>query len=163
MYQVLSVALKRPVNLENSAVAIWLEKLSFHTNLKEGNVKESSKYHRIAVISHSSKVMLKILQVRLQQYVNGELPDVQAVFRKCSSVQFSHVRLFVTPWIAMHQASLSITKSRRSLRLTSIESVMSSSHLILCCPLSSCCQHPLDNRKSKRIPEKHLFLLHWLH
>ena len=97
MYQVLSVALKRPVNLENSAVAIRLEKLSFHTNLKEGNVKESSNYHRIAVISHSSKVMLKILQVRLQQYVNGELPDVQAVFRKCSSVQFSHVRLFVTP------------------------------------------------------------------
>ena len=53
-----------------------------------------------------------------------------------SSVQsLSHVRLFVTPWIAAHQASLSITITRSSLRLTSIELVMPSSHLILCCPL----------------------------
>ena len=51
------------------------------------------------------------------------------------SVQFSCVWLFATPWIAAHQASLSITNSRSSLRLTSIESVMPSSHLILCCPL----------------------------
>ena len=51
-----------------------------------------------------------------------------------SSVQFSHVRLFVTPWIAAHQASLSITNSQSSLRLTSIESVLPSSHLILCRP-----------------------------
>ena len=52
------------------------------------------------------------------------------------SVQsLSHVRLFVTPWIAAHQASLSITITRTSLRLTSIELVMPSSHLILCCPL----------------------------
>ena len=54
----------------------------------------------------------------------------------CSSVQsLSCVRLFVTPWIAAHQASLSITNFRSSLRLTSIESVMPPSHLILCCPL----------------------------
>ena len=53
-----------------------------------------------------------------------------------SSVQsLSHVRLFVTPWITAHQASLSITNSRSSLRLMSIKSVMPSSHLILCCPL----------------------------
>ena len=53
-----------------------------------------------------------------------------------SSVQsLSHVQLFATPWIAAHQASLSITNSRSSLKLTSIESVMPSSHLILCCPL----------------------------
>ena len=53
-----------------------------------------------------------------------------------SSVQsLSRVQLFATPWIAAHQASLSITNSRSSLRLTSIESVMPSSHLILCCPL----------------------------
>ena len=52
-----------------------------------------------------------------------------------SSVQFSRVRLFATPWIAARQASLSITNSRSSLRLTSIESVMPSSHLILCRPL----------------------------
>ena len=48
---------------------------------KKGNVKECSKYHTIALISHTSKVMLKILQARLQQYVNHELPDVQAGFR----------------------------------------------------------------------------------
>ena len=53
-----------------------------------------------------------------------------------SSVQLlSHVQLFATPWIAAHQASLSITNSRSSLKLMSIESVMPSSHLILCCPL----------------------------
>ena len=57
-------------------------------------------------------------------------------FNQSSSVQLlSHVRLFATPWIAACQASLSITNSQSSLRLTSIESVMPSSHLILCCPL----------------------------
>ena len=49
---------------------------------KKGNAKEYSNYHTIALISHTSKVMLKILQARLQQYVNLELPDVQAGFRK---------------------------------------------------------------------------------
>ena len=49
---------------------------------KKGNAKECSNYHTIALISHASKVMLKILQARLQQYMNGELPDVQARFRK---------------------------------------------------------------------------------
>ena len=49
---------------------------------KKGNVKEGSNYHTIALISHASKVMLKILQAMLQQYVNHELPDVQAGFRK---------------------------------------------------------------------------------
>ena len=71
-----------PANLENSAVAIGLEKVSFHSNLKEGNAKECSSYCTIALISHASKVMLKILQARLQQYVNRELPDVQAGFSK---------------------------------------------------------------------------------
>ena len=50
--------------------------------LKKGNAKESLNYHTIALISHTSKIMLKILQVKLQQYVNHELPDVQAGFRK---------------------------------------------------------------------------------
>ena len=68
-------------NLENSAVATGLEKLSFHSNPK-GNAKECSNYRTIALISHASKVMLKILQARLQQYVNRELPEVQAGFRK---------------------------------------------------------------------------------
>ena len=69
-------------NLENSAVAKGLEKVSFHSNLKEDNDKECSNYHTIALISHSSKVILKILKARLQQYVNLELPDVQAGLRK---------------------------------------------------------------------------------
>ena len=49
---------------------------------KKGNAKDCSNYHTIALISHSTKVMLKILQARLQQYMNRELPDVQAGFRK---------------------------------------------------------------------------------
>ena len=69
-------------NLENSAVTTGLEKVGFHSNLKEGNAKECSNYHTIALISHTSRVMLKILQVRLQQYMNRELPDIQPGFRK---------------------------------------------------------------------------------
>ena len=70
-----------PANLENSAVAIGLENVSFHFNPKKGNAKGCSNYHTIALISHASQVMLKILQ-RLQQYMNWELTDVQAGFRK---------------------------------------------------------------------------------
>ena len=58
-----------------------LEKVNFHSKPK-GNAKECSNNHTIALISHASKVMLKILQARIQQYVNRELPDVQAGFRK---------------------------------------------------------------------------------
>ena len=71
-----------PANLENSAVATGLEKVSFHSIPKKGNAKECSNYRTIALISHASKVMLKIRQDRLQQYMNRELPDVQAGFRK---------------------------------------------------------------------------------
>ena len=91
-----------PANLENSAVATGLEKVSFHSRRKavqnnvseerqcktmfhfpkKGNAKQCSNYCTITLISHASKVMLKILQARLQQYVNHELPDVQAGFRK---------------------------------------------------------------------------------
>ena len=71
-----------PANLENSAVATGLEKISFHSIPKKGNAKECSNYRTIAIISHTSKVMLKSLQDRLQQYVNHELPDVQTGFRK---------------------------------------------------------------------------------
>ena len=79
---------------------------------KKDNAKKCSNYHTTALISHASKVMLKILQARLQQYVNRELPDVQAVFRKGrgSRFQIANIR-----WI---------------------------------------------HRKSKRVPEKHLFLLY---
>ena len=71
-----------PANLENSAVATGLEKVSFHSNAKERQCQKCSNSRTIALISHASKVMLKILQARLQQYVNLELPDVQAGFRK---------------------------------------------------------------------------------
>ena len=64
-------------NLENSAVTTGLENSVFIPIPKKGNAKECSNYHTIALISHASKVMLKILQVRLQQYVKYELPDVQ--------------------------------------------------------------------------------------
>ena len=66
----------------NSAVATGLEKVSFHSNPKERKCQKIFKYCTIALISHVSKVMLKILQARLQQYMNHELPDVQAGFRK---------------------------------------------------------------------------------
>ena len=77
---------------------------------KKDNGKECSNYCTIALISHASKAMLKIFQVRLQQYVNHELPDPQADFRKKQRNQRSN------------------------------------------------CQHLLDHGKSKRVPEKHLFL-----
>ena len=77
-----NVALNMPANLENSAVATGLEKVSFHSNPKEMQCQRCSYYHIIALIPHASKVMLKILQARLQQYMNHELPDIQAGFRK---------------------------------------------------------------------------------
>ena len=67
-----SVAFNMPANLENSAGATGLEKFSV----------QSSNHHTISLISHTSKVMLKILQGRLQQYMSQELPDIQARFRK---------------------------------------------------------------------------------
>ena len=71
-----------PANLENSAVATGLEKSVFLPIPKKGNAKECSNYHTIALISHARNAVLKILQARLQKYVNHELPDVQAGFRK---------------------------------------------------------------------------------
>ena len=66
----------KAANLENSAVATGLEKVTYHSNPKKGNAKECSDYHTIALISHTSKVMFNILQARLQKYVNWELSDV---------------------------------------------------------------------------------------
>ena len=88
---------------------------------KKSNVKECSNYNTIALMSHASKVMLEILQARCQQL--------------SVSVQLlSRVWLFANPWTAARQASLSITNSWSLPKLLSIESVMPSSHLILCCP-----------------------------
>ena len=107
-----SAALSMPANLENSAVATGLEKVSFIPIPKKGNAKVCSNYHTIVLISHASKVMLKIIQVKLQQCVNQELPDVQAGFRKGRGTRDQMANII------------------------------------------------LDHRKSKRIPEKHLLLLH---
>ena len=71
-----------PANLENSAVATGLEKVIFIPIPKKGNAKECSNYCTIGLISQTHKVMLKILQARLHQYMSQELPDVQAGFRK---------------------------------------------------------------------------------
>ena len=69
-------------NLENSAVAIELKKISFHSNPEEGNTKECSNHHKIVLISHARKIMPQILQDMIQQFVNQELADIQAGFRK---------------------------------------------------------------------------------
>ena len=71
-----------PANLENSAVATGLENVSFHSNPKERQCQRMFKILQIALTSHTSQVVLKVLQARLQQNVNRELPDVQAGFRK---------------------------------------------------------------------------------
>ena len=83
-------------NLENSAVGTGLKKVNFHSIPKKGNAKESSNYHTIALISHASKVMFKILQAGLQQYVNCELTDVQAGFRKGKGTRDQIANI---PWI----------------------------------------------------------------
>ena len=102
-------------NLENSAVATGMEEVSFHSNPKERQCQRCSNYHTVALISHASKLMLKILQVRLQQYMNRELP--------------------------FQMFKLVLEKAEEP-------------EIIL--------PHLLDHWKSKRIPEKHLLLLHWL-
>ena len=100
-----------PANLENSAVATGLEKVSFHSNLK-GNAKECSNYHTIALISHTSEVMLKILQARLQQYVNCELADVPDVLEKAEE-----------PEIKLPTSTGSLKKQENS-RKTSISALL---------------------------------------
>ena len=86
-----------PANLENSAGATGLEKVSFHSNSKKGNAKDCSNYRTIALILHTNTVMLKINQARLQQYVNCELPDVQAGFTKGRGTkdQISNIRWII--------------------------------------------------------------------
>ena len=84
-----------PANLENSAVATGLERSVF-IPIPKDNAKERSNYHTVALISHASKVMLKILQAGLQQYVNWELPDIQAGFRKYRGTRD---QIPTIPWI----------------------------------------------------------------
>ena len=84
-------------NIENSAVATGQERPVFIPIPKKGNSKECSNYHTVALISHASKVMLKILQARLQQCMNRELPRVQAGFRKHrgSKDQITNIRWII--------------------------------------------------------------------
>ena len=79
-----------PTNLENAVVAQDWKRSVFIPIPKKGNAKECSNYHTIVLISHASKVMLKILQARLQQYVNCELPDVTLDLEKAeeSDIKF---------------------------------------------------------------------------
>ena len=86
-----------PPYLENSVVATGLERSVFIPIPEKGNAKECSNCCTIALISHTSKVMLKILQARLPQYVNQELPNVQAGFRKGWGTrgQIANIRWFI--------------------------------------------------------------------
>ena len=83
-------------NLENSAVATGLERSVFIPVRKKGNAKECSNYHTVALTSHISKVMLKIFQVRLQQYVNCEFPDVQKDLEKAEEPEIK-LSAFIGP------------------------------------------------------------------
>ena len=96
-------------NLENSAVATGLKKVSFHNNPKGKQCQECSNYCTIALISHASKVMLKILQARLQQYVNCELPDVQTGFRKGRGTrdQIANIRWIIEKQESSRETSIS--------------------------------------------------------
>ena len=100
-----------PANLENSAVATGLEKVHFHSNPKERQCQRML-YRTIALISHTSKVMLKILQARLQQYVNHELPDIQAGLEKAEE-----------PEIKLPTSAGSLKKQENS-RKTSISALL---------------------------------------
>ena len=86
-----------PKNLENSAVATGLEKVSFHSNPKERQCQRMFNYCTIALISYASKGLLKILQARFQQFVNHELPDAQAGLRKGRGTrdQFANIRWII--------------------------------------------------------------------
>ena len=101
-----------PANLENSAVATGLAKVSFHSNPKERQCQRMLKLPPNALISHASKVMLKILQARLHQYVNHELPDVQAGLDKAEE-----------PEIKL-PASTGSSKKQDSSRKTSISALL---------------------------------------
>ena len=100
-----------PVNLENSAVATGLEKVSFHSNPKERQCQSMlTNYCTIALISHASKVMLKILQARFQQYVNRELSHIPVGFRKDR--------------ITRYPTSVRSSKKQQSSRKTSISALL---------------------------------------
>ena len=101
-----------PANLENSAVATGLEKVRFHSSPKERQRQRMFELPHIALISHASKVMLKILPARLQQYMNHELPDVQAGFREGKGTE---IKL---------PTSAGLSKTQESSRKTSMSALL---------------------------------------
>ena len=105
-------ALNMPANLENSAVATGLEKVSFYSIPKKGNPKEFSNYHTIALISHTSTIMPQILQARLQQYLNCEIQKFNLVLEKSEE-----------PEIKMPTSTGSV-KEQESSRKTSISALL---------------------------------------
>ena len=107
-----------PANLENLAVATGLEKVSFHSNPKERQCQKCSNYCTIALISQASKVMLNIFQARLQQYMNSELPVVQAGFRKGRRTRD---QIANNCW---HRKSKKSLKKQESSRKTSISALL---------------------------------------
>ena len=123
-------------NLENSAVATGLEKVSFPAVPKKGNAKECSNYHTIALISHTSKVMFTILQASLLQYRNQELPDVQAGFRKGigNRDQIANIRLIIEKAKEFQKTSISALLTMRK-PLCQFSSVAQSC-LTLCDPMN---------------------------
>ena len=84
-----------PTNLENSAVATGLEKINFHSNPKERHAKDCANYHTIALISHASKIMLKILQARLQQYVDETQAGIKIVRRNINKLRYADDTTFI--------------------------------------------------------------------
>ena len=86
-----------PANLENLVVATELEKVSFHSNPKEGQWQRLLNYHTIALISHASKVMFKILQARLQQYMNQNFQMFKLDLEKCRGTrdQIANIRWII--------------------------------------------------------------------
>ena len=98
-----------PAHLENSAVATGLEKVSFHSNPKERQCQRMLKLPHSCTHPHASKVMLKILQARLQQYMNRELPDVQAGFRKVRGTrdQIANIRWIMEKRRELQKSSIS--------------------------------------------------------
>ena len=86
-----------PANLKNSAVATGLEKVSFHSIPKKGNAPNVQTTEQFALISHASKIMLKILLARFQQFMNRKLPDIQAGFWKGRGIrdQIANIRWII--------------------------------------------------------------------
>ena len=117
---------------------------------KKGNVKECSNYQTIALITHTSKVMLKILQFRLQQYMDWELPDVQAGFRKGRGTRDQIANIH---WIIGKVKNLRKTSTSPLLTMPKPLSVWITTNWKILQEMGIKC---------KRFPEKHLFLLYWL-